>query len=67
MSGVTAAGGTLVQVKGRTLLLGAPQSDIDQLMAIAVSSNDRADAAALRKASVAAAGAAATAAIALAF
>lgn len=44
----------MVQVKGRTLLLGAPQHDTDQLVAIAASSDDRAEAAALRKASVSA-------------
>ena len=49
-----AAGGTLVQVKGRTLLLGAPQRSTDQLMAIAASSDDRAEASALRKASISA-------------
>jgi RNA-binding protein YhbY len=51
-SAVRMAGGTLVQVKGRTLLLGAPQRDTDQLMAIAATSNGRAEAATLRKASL---------------
>lgn len=49
---MTASGGTLVQIKGRTLLLGAPRHDTEQLISVAERSAGRAEAAAARKASI---------------